>query len=169
MASLPDGVTLTCHSGGSSYGVKLPHTDTAQLPCLTLAQCWNEMTIGFLSCTLLGPTSITGARIVCASAEQTTNLLQINTSWILRRNAVFVHGWGRKANPYYFRHHSSNKAGEEETTLWFGWTTPEKAKVNYISCALEMLLDHTGQRSVNWEFVDRMSPCRSGLYKRTRV
>lgn len=38
---------LTCHRGGSSGGVSLPHNDNIHPPCLILAQCWKDKTTAF--------------------------------------------------------------------------------------------------------------------------
>lgn len=62
----------TCHGPGSSLCVGGSHvnTDNVHWPCLTLAQCSNDNTIGLSSAKPGGPQTTTGLKIVCVSVHQ---------------------------------------------------------------------------------------------------
>ena len=62
---------LTRQYGGSSMGDSLLKMESTQPPWRMLAQCWKDKITGFKSCTLGGPTRITGLRIVWFSGEGT--------------------------------------------------------------------------------------------------
>ena len=62
---------LTCHRGGSSGGVSLPHNDNIHPPCLILAQCWKDKTTAFFKIPgWPGPHKMTGLIIVWRSGKK---------------------------------------------------------------------------------------------------